>query len=151
MPEPFITRPGERLPLPAAGSIACLARAQETGGSISAFELIIPALGGPRLHAHTREDEIWYVLEGEFRFKTGDRIVSGTTGSLAFGPRNLPHAFQNIGAADGRLLIITAPAGLEAFFEHCAAHLPGELDLEAIGAASGLHFSGPPLAVSDPL
>ena len=151
MPEPFITRPGDLLPLPGAGTIACLARAQETGGSMSAFELTIPAKGGPQAHAHSREDEIWYVLEGDFRFKTGDRLFSGTTGSLAFGPRTVPHAFQNVGDSDGRLLVITAPAGLEAFFEHCAAHLPGELDVEAIGAHSGLHFTGPPLAISDPL
>jgi quercetin dioxygenase-like cupin family protein len=154
MPEPFITRATELLPLPAAGTIATLARERDTGGTMSAFELIIPAKGGPRAHAHSREDEIWYVLEGEFRFKTGDTLLHGSTGSLAFGPRTMPHAFQNVGDAGGRLLIVTSPAGLEVFFDRCAEHLPGDIDPDAFGsiaAECGLRFTGPPLAVSDPL
>jgi hypothetical protein len=73
---------------------------------------------------------------------------------MAFGPRGMPHAFQNVGDTPGRLLVITNPSGLERFFEQWAALLPGPVDPEAIvgvGHANWLEFDGPPLAVSDPL
>ena len=52
---------------------------------------------GPALHTHLREDELWYVIEGDFRFKAGDAMLRASTGGMAFGPRGMPHAFQNIG------------------------------------------------------
>ena len=75
-------------------------------------------------------------------------------GGMAFGPRGIPHAFQNVGGTAGRLLVITAPSGLERFFEQFAELLPGPVDpakLPAVGQANWIDFVGPPLAVSDPL
>ena len=45
---------------------------------------------GPGLHVHSREHELWYVLEGEFRFLLGDALIHEPTGGLAFGPAARP-------------------------------------------------------------
>ncbi len=94
------------------------------------------------------------MLEGDFRFKAGGAMLRASAGGLAFGPRGTPHAFQNIGEAPGRLLVITTLSGLERFFEEFAALPPGRAGpeaLAAVGHASWVEFSGPPLGVSDPL
>src|SRR5438045_9412722 len=118
------------------------------------MELAIGPKKGPALHTHLREDELWYVIDGDFRFKAGGAMLRVSAGGMAFGPRGTPHAFQNIGETPGRLLVITTPAGLERFFEEFAALLPGPADppaLTSVGHASWVEFHGPPLAVSDPL
>ena len=53
----------------------------------------------------------------------------------------------------GRLLVITTPSGLERFFEqtHELPRPPDPQDIATIGLANWMEFSGPPLAVSDPL
>ena len=70
---------------------------------------------------------------------------------MAFGPRNVPHAFQNVGDTLGRLLVITTPSGLERFFEQFAASPGGPDALADVGIANWIDFVGPPLAVSDPI
>ena len=73
---------------------------------------------------------------------------------MAFGPRGMAHAFQNVGSTPGKLLIVTAPSGLERFFEQLAALPPNEAGptaLAAVGHATWIEFTGPPLSVSDPV
>lgn len=75
-------------------------------------------------------------------------------GGLAFGPRGTPHAFQNVGDAAGRLLVITSPSGAERLFEDFAGLLPGPVSpemLDAVARANWVDFVGPQLKVSDPL
>lgn len=125
-----------------------------TNGSMSVLQLEIRPMEGPGLHAHDREDELWYVLEGEFRFKAGGVMLHASTGGMAFGPRGTPHCFQNIGETSGRLLIVTSPSGVERFFEDLAELAPGPVGPEAfaaVGQPHGVEFVGPPLQVSDPL
>ena len=142
---------GTCLETPAGGHVTIKAHTRSTNGSMSVLEIAVPPKGGPGLHTHLREDELWWVLEGEFRFRAGDRLLHAAAGGMAFGPRNLPHAFQNVGDTSGRLLVITTPSGLERFFEQFAAS-PGGADVVAeVGLANWIEFSGPPLAVSDPL
>jgi hypothetical protein len=75
------------------------------------------------------------------------------SGGLAFGPRGTPHTFQNLGDAQGRLLAVTTPSGVERFFKEFA-RLPGPVDTQTLAALMHEHcveLVGPPLAVSDPL
>jgi len=84
---------------------------------MTVMEFVIAPKNGPRLHTHVREDEVWYVLEGDLRFKAGNDIFETSTGGMAFGPRGTPHNFQNVGDTPGRLLVLTAPSGAERLFE----------------------------------
>ena len=145
---------GRTLPTPTDDVITIKAGTRETHGSMTVMELRVAPGSGPAMHIHLREDELWWVLEGEFRFRTADDWLRASSGGMAFGPRGTPHAFQNIGDTPGRLLIVTTPSGLERFFEQFAreATLPAGFDqLTAVGEANWLDFTGPPLGVTDPL
>jgi mannose-6-phosphate isomerase-like protein (cupin superfamily) len=53
--------------------------------------------GGPPEHIHIREDEIYYILDGQLRFKVDQEFLDARTGSLVFIPQGTPHCFQNTG------------------------------------------------------
>jgi mannose-6-phosphate isomerase-like protein (cupin superfamily) len=154
--EPFAVLPGEGMPLPIpfGGSVTIKAQTTNTNGSLTVLEFVHPPKAGPALHNHLREDEMWFVLEGDYRFKVGDTMFRVSEGGMAFGPRGTPHAFQNVGDTPGRLLVIATPSGVERFFEQCAELLPGRLDTEALAAITKANWSepvGPPLGISDPM
>lgn len=153
-PFAILSREGTPLETPTGGSVTIKTNTRNTNGSLTVLEFVNPANDGPALHTHLREDELWYVLDGEYRFKAGDAIFRVSKGGMAFGPRGTPHCFQSIGDTPGRLLVITTPSGLERFFEQFAELLPGPVSperLAAVGHANWIEFVGPPLAVSDPL
>jgi mannose-6-phosphate isomerase-like protein (cupin superfamily) len=149
-PAPLAVGPGggRQFALPTRGYGTVKVGTADSGGTLSALELVMESGQGPGLHVHSREHELWYVLEGEFRFFLGDALLHQPTGGLAFGPRGIPHTFQNIGAGTGRLLVITGPSGLEEFFLEYDRRATGPYDAEALQAAArlgGLAFVGPPL------
>jgi hypothetical protein len=65
---------------------------------------------------HGREDEAFYVLEGELVFYLEDRSFTATTGAWVTLARHSLHYFKNTGAKPARMLIMVTPAGLENFF-----------------------------------
>ncbi|HEX6444978.1 MAG TPA: cupin domain-containing protein [Streptosporangiales bacterium] len=139
---------------PTEDTVTVKADTRQTNGSLTVFEFVIAPKRGPALHTHIREDEVWWVLDGDFRFKAGETELRASTGGMAFGPRGTPHAFQNVGDTPGRLLVITTPSGAERLFEQAAELMRGPEDVEtltALGHANWVEFVGPPLGVSDPL
>lgn len=97
------------------------ATADETGGAMGIFEGFIAPGHGVHWHTHTREDEVFRVVAGRFRFWCGDRTVEGGEGTTIVAPRGIPHRWQNIGDTEGRLLFIVTPGGFEKFFIDVAA------------------------------
>lgn len=88
----------------------------ETGGRCMLMEAWVGPGGGPPPHVHTREDEWFWVLEGELTFyRGGQRTVLGP-GGFVFLPRDEEHRFANEGTVPARALIQCVPAGLEEFF-----------------------------------
>jgi uncharacterized cupin superfamily protein len=80
--------------------------------------------GGPPPHIHTREDETFQVLEGEYEFTVaGSSFVAGK-GATIFAPRGIPHTYRYLGQAPGRLMCVITPAGFERFFEAVGALTP---------------------------
>ncbi len=126
---------GERLVF---GDVTILVRATTTatGGAFTLFEEIPPLLDTP-LHVHEREDELFYVLEGEHEFQVGDEEYRVGPGGFAFAPRGIPHSQRRIVSGEGRLLILTVPGGLDGFFrELAAAQHAGTLGPDAYAKAS---------------
>lgn len=66
----------------------------ETGGQYWAVEGLADKHMAVPLHAHTQEDEIWYVLEGEIAFIAGGETRVGGPGTFVYIPRGVPHTFQ---------------------------------------------------------
>lgn len=126
--------PGEGKTLWVVGELLTLKVAgEDTDGAFAVAEEITPPQGGPPPHVHSREDETFYVLEGELEFMVGDRTIPVTAGSVVYGPRGILHAFKNVGATPSRMLVLITPAGLEKFFEEVGEPATDPSSLPPIG------------------
>jgi quercetin dioxygenase-like cupin family protein len=135
---------------PVGGPLTFKVRGEQTSGSLTALENVIPPGQGPPLHAHAEEDEAWYVIEGELRFKLGDQVRRVPAGSFVFVPRGTPHCFQNPGAQAARILVMFTPAGMERFFDQFAELSASDPNaFHAIGEPLGMTVLGPPLQQPD--
>jgi quercetin dioxygenase-like cupin family protein len=77
------------------------------------------------------------VLDGEHLIQVGEQEVRVGPGGLVFAPRGVPHAQRRVVPRTGRLLVLTAPAGLEGFFRELAeADRAGAIGSEAYASAS---------------
>jgi len=125
-------------------------RAADSGGQLSFFDFVAPPKSGPPLHRHSREDELFYVLEGELVFQLdGVRHTVGPGGTV-YSPRGVVHAYQNFTTSDARLLIATMPGAFGVMFEEMSAATPaGRMPslevLEALHRKYGITTMGPPL------
>ena len=111
----------------------------------------------PPLHVHRRDDETFYVIEGELSvFVPDEQIVLGP-GQAAFAPRDVPHTYR-VESDEARWLVITTPAGFDAFVREIADPAPAdelppagrEVDPAVLGPAAarvGIEILGPPGAL----
>jgi quercetin dioxygenase-like cupin family protein len=88
----------------------------DTSGAFALIEAVVPPGNGPPPHIHNREDEAFYVLEGELQFYLEDSSFTATTGAWVTLARHSLHFFKNTGPKPARILIMVTPAGLENFF-----------------------------------
>jgi mannose-6-phosphate isomerase-like protein (cupin superfamily) len=130
---------------------ACKLTAEDSGGTLSAFELNAMPQTGPNLHVHHREDEWYYVLSGEFQFKAGDESHTMPTGASIWLPRDIPHTWANITNAEAKLILVCQPGGFEKFFEEIGNEMANVSSAEAqqkmkqVMAKYGMELLGPPL------
>jgi quercetin dioxygenase-like cupin family protein len=131
-------------------TITVLASAGDTNGVLGAVDVVSPRGAGPPLHVHHREDEAFYVVEGEYTVFVGDESIAGIPGSWVWGPREVPHGYQ-VHSPRGRHLSLTMPAGFEAFFEEVADLATPSTDprdtmsqISAVSARYGVELLGPP-------
>lgn len=116
----FVVGLSDGLPL-AALNLVCKVRANDLNGSLTILDGHgLPPGGFISPHTHSREDECFVVLEGEFHYIVGDEMGTASTGSYILKPRGLPHAFCNKGTVPARALMIFAPSGVEAVFQGLA-------------------------------
>jgi quercetin dioxygenase-like cupin family protein len=106
--------------------------ATETGGLLTTVEATIQPQSGLPPHIHQREDETFYILEGEFEFLIGDKTVRASPGAFVYAPRGRVHTFKNISATQARLLLAYTPAGIEAFYRRLNALPPGPPDVARV-------------------
>jgi len=92
-----------------------LAEKKDTNGAFLLVEAMLAPGTEPPPHVHTREDELFYVLEGEFDVYVGQEAFKVETGECVFLPRFKPHAFM-IRSPRLRVLALFTPAGLEEAF-----------------------------------
>jgi quercetin dioxygenase-like cupin family protein len=100
---------------------------EQTGGAYSLFEFAVSPGGSSQPHIQHREDECFYVLEGEFEFLIEDTRIEAATGSLIYVPKGDLHAFENVGETTGRMLVSQTPGGAyEGFVEEVGEPATGE-------------------------
>jgi quercetin dioxygenase-like cupin family protein len=123
--QPTLRAPSEGRTVAVVGDVyRFLATGEDTGGQYALWEAVVPPGGGPPPHAHSREEEGFYVLEGEITLFIGDQRLIASAGTFANLPVGTPHSFKNEGSKPARMLISVAPAGLEQMFFEFGVPLP---------------------------
>lgn len=130
-----------------------LAGGTRTDGQVAFGEARLPPRGpAPGLHVHSREDEAAYIIAGVMTFQVGDDRFEAGPGTLVWLPRDVPHAFANLGDEEVRAFGVITPAGLEGMFEEQAAYFaglsgpPDEATLAEIAGRYGVRPLGPGLS-----
>ncbi len=108
-------------------------------------------------HLHEREEEGFFVVEGEVMLIIGEDSIKAGPGTFAFVPRGVPHAFR-FDSPEAKLLLLITPgaAGHEGLFreigepaEHHAIPPPTSAPpdvarLTAVATKHGTTIVGPP-------
>ena len=106
-----------------------------------------PGFASP-YHTHRREDEAFYVLDGEVSFVCAGEWMKAGPGAFVFGPRGIPHGFRVAGAGPARMLLLCSPGGFERFVLEQTAPLdqppspPDMAKLIALAAKYGVEIHG---------
>ncbi|QHT67916.1 cupin domain-containing protein [Rhodocytophaga rosea] len=123
---------------------------KDTAGDLAIYQsTLMSPKSGPPLHIHFYQDEIFYVLEGEYLFQVGEEKYELKPGDTIFLPRNVPHTWVQLHDT-GKMLVVLQPAGkMEEFFLKVASldheATPGEM--AKIIEAHDQKVVGPPLKV----
>ena len=111
-----------------------LITAENSHGSVSAFELVVPAaqrLAAPA-HSHDHYEETIYGIEGVLTWTVEGKQIDVGPGQALCIPRGALHRFDNNGVQDVKALCVITPAAIgPQYFRESA---------EVINAAAG----GPP-------
>ena len=115
-------------------TVRFLITGENSGGSVAAFELIVP--GAQRLpapaHSHDRYEETIYGLDGVLTWTVNGKQIDVGPGQALCIPRGAIHRFDNKGSQDVKALCVITPAVLgPQYFREVA---------EVFGATAG----GPP-------
>jgi mannose-6-phosphate isomerase-like protein (cupin superfamily) len=112
----------------------------------------------PPLHIHHREDEAWYVLDGQMTFYVGDEVLEARERSFVFAPSGIPHTFT-VDVEPSHVLVFASPAGFERFALELGEAatsdappsglaVPGPDVLGPIAERFGIEVVGPPRRAS---
>jgi quercetin dioxygenase-like cupin family protein len=89
---------------------------KDTDSNLTLFEYIGNEKGGPPLHIHPNQDEIFIIVNGEYLFQVGTEQHILKIGDTIFLPRNVPHTFAQT-SATGKMIFLFQPSGkMEDFF-----------------------------------
>ena len=103
--------------------LSVLLKAEDTGGLLSLLKVTEVKGLEPPPHTHTREDEIFYLLNGEIEFFVGGKTYKATAGDCMFLPRNIMHSFKVITEQSDVMMLLT-PGGFEKYFIEMSEKAP---------------------------
>lgn len=122
---------------------------KDTDGALAVFEYTGVAKGGPSLHLHVAQDEVFYVVSGEYLFVVGDEQRQLKAGDTIFLPRQVPHTWTQL-TDTGKLVYFLQPAGqMEDFFRALSASKTPrtQAEREKMSRDHGMQLLGPPLPI----
>ena len=134
--EAIVIRANEGKALSLRGTqVAYKAEGERPGGGPTVLEFTAAPGFGTGDHVHSRLEEIFYIIEGEFQIRAGDKMLRAKAGDFVLVPPGVPHGFANPGGGPAKMVLVISPAGAhEHYFEELAELLakPGAPDAEAI-------------------
>jgi quercetin dioxygenase-like cupin family protein len=124
MTNAIVLQPGEGRKYWLVGDhITMKVAAPQTGGAYSAALTWVGPGMGPPPHVHHREDELFYVVEGELTFIYDRQTFVGEAGTAVYLKKDIPHAFANKTDKPARFLLIAVPSGFENFVAECGTEI----------------------------
>jgi quercetin dioxygenase-like cupin family protein len=157
---PAILTPAEQKAVWFLGAlIRVRAGGDSTGGQLAVLEHAGPRGYSSPLHRHTADEETFFILDGDVRVEVGERAFSAGPGTVAFLPRQIPHAFV-VTSQQARFLTLHTPAGFDEFTlaagsaaeppfgDPPAGLLVDPASLAAAAASYGIEILGPPPVLS---
>ena len=134
--EAIIIQAGEGKALSLRGTeVAYKAEGDRPGGGPTFLEFTAAPGFSTGDHVHSRIEEIFYVVEGQFQIRAGDRMLRAGPGDFVLVPPGVPHGFGNPDGGPAKMVLLISPAGVhERYFEELAELLakPGPADIRAI-------------------
>ncbi len=103
--------------------LTLVATAEQTGGAFSLMHERLPRGAEPPPHVHRREDEAFFVLEGDLTVRVGDQAFTASPGSFVYCPRDVPHLLT-VESAEVRMLTLCTPGGVEKLFVELGVPAP---------------------------
>lgn len=91
------------------------ATSEQTGGQFWLAEQTSNNGYASPVHMHTREDETFYVLDGEVSIEVGQTMHIAGPGETVFAPRGLPHSYK-VESSVARWLVLGTPGGFDGWF-----------------------------------
>jgi quercetin 2,3-dioxygenase len=122
---------------------------KDSAGQLAVFEYTGNVKGGPPLHIHLKQDEIFFIVEGTYTFKVGDQLYELQPGDTIFLPRKVPHAFAQT-SEKGKMYFMFQPAGkMEDYFRKLATFKgpPTPEEGAKLFADHEMKVVGPPLEI----
>lgn len=93
---------------------------RETDGAYAVLEFRLEPGRLIPPHAHCREHEVSYVLEGEIGLRIGCEELTANQGCFVVKRPQVTHAWWNATASPARVLEVISPAGFERYFRELA-------------------------------
>ena len=122
---PYMLEPGEGQAVWFLGTLMNVkVDATRTDGAYTVVECLLAPGFGPPPHIHSRDDEAFYILEGELSGFVGEQTWRGGPGTFVFMPRGLPHAFRVDSATPARVLQLGNGSGFERFIAEAGEPAP---------------------------
>lgn len=157
MTAPYLTDAPQQLEWIGGSTVSVLLDGAATAGQLMVLHTVLQRGDGAPVHVHSREDEVFVLLQGSATFWVGDERRQLQDRGVAWLPRDLAHTYR-ADADDTHLLTICTPGGLEGFFRS-AGHdrsLPKPdgwaLTPQSMTAALDAHggrIVGPPKSLED--
>ena len=122
--------------------VEVLVSGEMTGGLSTTLTQVSPPGGGPPPHSHEREDETFFVLEGDYELLQDGVWHKVPVGQAVLAKRGGVHTFRNAGTTTGKMLVFVTPAGMEKYLEEISVlTMPQDVEqLMAISARYGITF-----------
>lgn len=156
VPHPIVSVPVHQEATWFLGSLSLLRLSgEQTGGAFALAEHFARRGNGSPIHVHDRDDETFFVLEGELRVLIGDDEHLAGPGAVAVLPRRLRHGYV-VTSSEARFVTLHTPSGFEEFVRELgepaiSLEIPSSSDevpdiarLSEVAGRYGLTILGPP-------
>lgn len=117
---------------------------KDTRGQYAVIITETPPNGGPPKHIHTHEDELFYIIKGNYEFTYGDTLIKAKQGDMVHLPKGKSHSFKNIDTLVGITMNTITPGGFEGFFADISSlsnqNQLGKKQIDSLSEVYGVRF-----------